>query len=124
MSLLQAARDIRMGYRQAMSLRPPQTLQTMLILETGAGALDAEILAEKAAALGRAGRAVEERLAALAQAGPQAPEREALLAAAAEAVWGFFVQRELCGLRDQQQIIADYAIPGAVLARLGAVSRR
>lgn len=113
-----------MGYRQTMSLRPPQTLQTLLTLETGASTLDAEILAEKAAALGRAGRAMEERLAALNQAGPQAPGRDALLAAAADAVWSFFVQRELCGLRDQQQIIADYAIPGAVLARLGAVSRR
>jgi hypothetical protein len=31
------------------------------------------------------------------------------------------VQRELCGLRDQQQIIAEYRIPGEVLARLGAM---
>jgi hypothetical protein len=95
----------------------------MLTLETGAGVLDAEILAEKAAALGRAGRAVEERIAALNRAGPDTPERETLLTSAAEAVWGFFVQRELCGLKDQQQVIADYAIPGAVLARLGSVKR-
>jgi hypothetical protein len=107
-----------------MSLRPPRNLQSHLELETGASVLDAEILAEKAAALGRAGRMVEERLATLRAAGPDAAHREALLASAADAVWSFFIQRELCGLRDQQQIIADYAIPGAVLARLGAVSRR
>lgn len=107
-----------------MSLRPPQSLSTQLVLETGASVLDAEILAEKAAALGRAGAAVEKTLAAVREAGPQSPDREALLASAAEAVWGFFVQRELCGLRDQQAIIRDYAIPAAVLARLGAVTRR
>jgi hypothetical protein len=106
-----------------MSLRPPQDLRTQLVPETGASVLDAEILAEKAAALGRAGRAVEAALAALKDAGPQAPDREALLACAAEAVWGFLVQRELCGLKDQQTIIRDYAVPGAVLARLGAVRR-
>ena len=104
-----------------MSLRMPQTLKHQLNLETGASVLDAELLAEQAAALGRAGRRVEEALVAL-NAGPEDDRaaREPLLKAAADAVWGFFVQRELCGLRDQDQVIADYAIPRAVLVRLGA----
>jgi hypothetical protein len=107
----------------AMSLRPPRNLSTHLVVETGASVLDAEILAEKAAALGRAGEAVEKTLTALRDSDPQAAHRDLLLTAAADAVWAFFIQRELCGLRDQQQVIADYAIPGAVLARLGAMKR-
>lgn len=101
-----------------MSLRMPQDLKSQLNLETGASVLDAELLAEQAAALGRAGQTVEKALAAL-NAAP-AEDREALLKTAADAVWGFFIQRELCGLRDQAQVIADYAIPRAVLMRLGA----
>jgi hypothetical protein len=34
---------------------------------------------------------------------------------------GFFVQREVLGLRDRNAIIAAYAIPREVLARLGAI---
>ena len=43
---------------------------------------------------------------------------------AAHQVWAFFVQRELCGLRDQKEIIRFYGIPQEVLARLGAIDRR
>ena len=39
---------------------------------------------------------------------------------AADAVWGFLVQREIMGLRDRAAIIAHYGIPKEVLARLGA----
>jgi len=35
-------------------------------------------------------------------------------------VWSFFIQREACGLKDQRQVIADLAIPRAVLVRIGA----
>lgn len=77
-----------------------------------------ELVGERAAALGRAGRAVEVALAALRAADPA--DREALLKSAAGAVWTFFVQREACGFRDQKGVIAHYAIPKAVLARLGA----
>jgi hypothetical protein len=77
-----------------------------------------ELVSEQAAALGRAGRAVEVALARLADASPA--DRDALLKAAASAVWTFFVQREACGFRDQKGVIAHYAIPKAVLSRLGA----
>jgi hypothetical protein len=33
------------------------------------------------------------------------------------------VQRELCGLRDQREVIRFYGIPQEVIARLGAMER-
>ena len=42
---------------------------------------------------------------------------------AAGEVWAFFVQRELCGLRDQKEIVRFYDIPPEVLVRLGAIDR-
>jgi hypothetical protein len=78
-----------------------------------------EILAEKAASLGRAGQRVEAALARLREAG-ESEERVVLLKAAAEAVHAYFIQRELCGLRRHDAAIREYDIPRAVLARLGA----
>lgn len=46
-----------------------------------------------------------------------------LLKTAANAVWSYFVQRELCGMRDHRWVINDYGITDDVLARLGAVER-
>jgi hypothetical protein len=85
----------------------------------GTAGFETELVSERAAALGRAGRKVEAALAALedAEAGV---DRETLLKAAAQAVWAFFVQREACGFRDQRGVIAHYGIPRAVLVRLGA----
>jgi hypothetical protein len=82
--------------------------------------LEAEVMAEKAAALAHSGRRLEAALAALA-ASPDAADRPQRLKAAADAVYGFFIQRELLGMRDHRPAIAHYAIPREVLARLGAV---
>ena len=46
--------------------------------------------------------------------------RESLRKAAAEAVWGFLVQREILGMRDRNAVIAQYGIPREVLNRIGA----
>ena len=73
-----------------------------------------------AAALGDSARKVEAALAAL-SASQAGEARERLLDEAADAVWGFLIQRELRGLRDREQVIADYAIPLEVLNRAGAV---
>ena len=55
---------------------------------------------------------------------PGAPEdRLKLVRKAAREVWAFLVQRELCGMRDRNQVIKEYGIPGEVLARLGAVEK-
>jgi hypothetical protein len=105
-----------------MAVRPPQNLASGSLFQTGASILDVEIQEEKALSLGRAGRAVEAALARLEDPEALAQEgRETLLTAAAQAVWKFFIQREACGARDHRPIIAHYAIPRAVLARLGAM---
>jgi hypothetical protein len=81
---------------------------------------------EEASNLGRLGREVERSLAALAEAGPGAAAgvRAPLLNAAADAVWRYFIQREVSGLRSHAHAIAHYQIPGAVLARVGAQPRK
>ncbi len=87
--------------------------------------LEADIVAEKASSLGHHGRLVEEAMAALRgfDAAGDPDERLKLVKKAARAVWAFLVQRELCGLRDQKQVIKDYGIPGEVLVRLGAIEK-
>lgn len=105
-----------------MSLRPPSRYVNSAIGAGHAagnpGILDHEIAGEKASALGRAGEQVEKALARL-EAAPAA-DREDLTKAAARAVYAYFIQRELCGMRRHQEVIREYRIPPAVLARLGA----
>ncbi|QCI69447.1 hypothetical protein E8M01_26560 [Phreatobacter stygius] len=85
-------------------------------------ALAHEIIAEQASSLGRAGRAVAASLAALGAFTGDGPQRAALVQAAADAVFGYFVQRELCGFRRHDDAIRDYAIPREVLVRVGATA--
>jgi hypothetical protein len=94
---------------------PFSALQTA----TGRDALEVEILAEKAASLGHAGRKVELTLRRLREAGPAADRHPELLAEAADAVWSFQVQRDLCGFRDWDRVVEEYRIPREVLVRLG-----
>lgn len=101
------------------SLRMPQSLVRRLGVESGDAVFRHELLEEQAGSLGRAGRKVEAALAELA-AHPGGEGRSAVLKAAADAVWGFLVQREVMGLRDRATVIAHYGIPREVLARLGA----
>ena len=99
-----------------MSLRLPQSLTGPDVRDRLHSALEAELAAEGASALGRLGKAVERSLAEL----RTAPDDAALLKAAADAVWRYFVQREVMGLKDHRPVIRDYAIPPRVLRRLGA----
>lgn len=85
-------------------------------------ALAHEILAEQASSLGRAGRAVAASLAALSAFEGGADERAVLVQTAADAVFGYFVQRELCGLRRHDDAIRDYGIPREVIVRVGAAA--
>ena len=101
------------------SLRMPKSLVARLKPETGQASLHHELLEEQAQSLGRAGRKVETALTALAEP-PGGEGRPAAVKAAADAVWGFLVQREVMGLRDRAQVIAQYGIPREVLARIGA----
>ena len=93
-------------------------------LTSGFGPVENEIIGEKASALGHHGRQAQKAVAALHafDAAPQpGVERLELVKAAAREVWKYFIQRELCGLRDQRDVIREYRIPEEVLMRLGAI---
>jgi len=105
-----------------MSLRPPELLvAARLRAEKDIDLLESEMMAEKASSLGHHGRLVEQALAALRAFEGEPEGRPVLVNKAAREVWAFFVQRELCGLRDQKEIIRFYDIPPEVLVRLGAM---
>ena len=99
------------------SLRMPQSFARRLAGESFEAAFNHEIAEEQAAALGRMGRKAEAALAALRS--HEGEGRAAVLKAASDAVWCFFVQREVMGLRDRAQIVAAYQIPREVMGRLG-----
>jgi hypothetical protein len=109
-----------------MSVRPPQSFSHPGLVNSGFNVLEYEMQAERAAALGRQGVKVEEALAALRawnEARDGAEKRENLLFDAADAVWAFFIQREMCGMRNNRDIITRYGIPKEVLARVGTVRK-
>lgn len=108
-----------------MSFRPPSSFTpsdgTTLL------ALDYELAAEKADALGRAGRKVEAAHAALEKAkaeGAAATLCAELTDEAADLVWALSVQREICGFRSQADALERYQIPRDVLIRVGIGRRR
>jgi len=103
-----------------MSVRLPQLYSNASLLQRGIDPLEHEIAAEKAASLGRAGRKVEESVGRLRAHQGEPAERIVLLKDAAEAVYAYFIQREICGLRRHQDVIREYRIPNEVLSRLGA----
>jgi len=86
-------------------------------------ALDYEVAQEQAAALGRAGRALEAALAALREHDRNGQIADAirrkLVAEAGDALWRFIIQRECCGLRDPQAVMRDYQVPQEVQNRMG-----
>jgi hypothetical protein len=101
----------------------PAPFSSRVVAHSGLSVLDAELLAEKASALGRTGREVEVSLEALRafDAGERLEgDRPALVRSAAQAVWAYWVQREACGLTDHRQVIREHRIPREVLNRLGA----
>ncbi|CDZ56733.1 DUF6665 family protein [Neorhizobium galegae] len=109
-----------------MSVRPPQSFHQPGFANTGLNVLEYELMSERAAALGRQGLKVEEALAELNAWDPERGNevlRESLRDDAADAVWALFIQREICGLRNNRDIIKRYAIPSEVLARVGAVRK-
>ncbi len=91
--------------RPKMAVRIPESLSTSLQPETGWSVLDHELREQKAHALG--------------------PDREhrrrALLDGAADLVWAFMIQRELCGFRNWDAVVKDYRISREVLNRAGQV---
>jgi hypothetical protein len=82
--------------------------------------LQPEILQEMAASLGHAGRRAEASLERLRAYRGEPAGRERLLKEATAAVYAYFIQRELCGMRNHRDVIREYRIPNEVLVRLGA----
>lgn len=115
-----------------MTLRPPRPPSARTGFETPANLLDYEIAQEKAAALGRLGRALEQALAALREFDAAARDtaaadrnaRRQLVAEAGSALWHFIVQREACGLRDARAVMRDYRVPAEVQNRMDAFPER
>lgn len=109
-----------------MTLRPPQGSRNPSLSQSADLALHQEMLAEQASSLGHAGRMVESALARLREfdKGAAMPEsRSELVGKAAYAVWSLFVQRELIGLRRQEDVIRHYQVPREVLNRVGECRR-
>ena len=103
-----------------MPLRTPATITQGGLSNAALDVLGYEFMAEQASALGLAGKRVCKALDRLKAHAGEGAERDALVKAASEAVYGYFIQRELCGFRRHDDAIREYAIPRAVLARLGA----
>ncbi|MBN9252729.1 MAG: hypothetical protein J0I86_19505 [Mesorhizobium sp.] len=103
-----------------MALKIPGSNDMAARGRTGLEVLDVEIVAEMATSLGGAGRRVEQAMAQLNAWTPADGERASLVKAAADAVYAYFIQRELCGLRRHDDVIREHGIPREVLVRLGA----
>jgi hypothetical protein len=113
-----------------MAVRLPQSLSTGIQPDSGWSVLDYELREQKAHTLGTLGGQVEQALGALRafdaeERGPSGEHRRcALLDEAADRVWAFMIQRELCGLRNWEAVVKDYGIPREVLNRVGQVRRK
>lgn len=92
----------------------------------GVNAIAEEIAKEKAESLGLTGKALESTLRELREyeqrhgPNPGDPQHGALVARAAERVTHFIVQREAFGFADPSYVFEFFAVPPAVVARLGA----
>lgn len=102
-------------------LRESLDLIGMVRPEAGTSAINHEIVAEQASSLGAAEARVLKTLQTLAEA---SGNREVALDEARDAVWSYFVQRELVGFRRHADVIQALAIPAEVLIGLGAKPAR
>lgn len=78
-----------------------------------------EIAGECAATLGQQGQKAAKALERLSDLPPEDDAYQTQLDRAAYAVWAYFIQRELIGLRNHADIIAELNIPTQVLNRMG-----
>ena len=81
-------------------------------------ALTAELVAERARTLGRAGERLERAIGALDMKDEDA-DSDAIWDAA-DAAFCYIVQREVMGLRDSESALSFYRVPIAVRQRIGA----
>ena len=105
-----------------MSLRDSLDLIRTVRPDAGTAAIEHEIMAERASSLSAAEKRVIKTIAALSAAVQD--NRGAALADARDAVWAYFVQRELIGFRRYTDVIQELNIPREVLVGLGAMPVR
>lgn len=101
------------------SLRDSLDLIRMVRPEAGTAAIEHEIQAERASSLSAAEQRVIKALAGL-KSGTNTSQ---WLSESQQAVWAYFVQRELIGFRKHTDVIRELGIPREVLNGLGAVRR-
>lgn len=101
-----------------MSVKPPRILSTSSRAEAIFNDFQREVLAEKAATLGRTGKALEAALAKLRDAGAD-DDRAALVQKTADAAHAYLIQREVCGIHGLGQPLEDFSVPGEVRVRIG-----
>lgn len=104
----------------------PAGRRRALAARSGVGAaLEQELVAERAAALGRLGRRLQDAIDThrlLVDVGEATSEQvDAALTAVGEAVWSLVVQRECAGFRGDVlgEIRAAYAVPDDAVRRMG-----
>jgi hypothetical protein len=100
--------------------------------EQSTASVEQEIVAEKAASLGRAGERLQAAMEALARVDAEiaagaaglAGRRQELRADAAEKLWFLIVQREAIGLGHHEGIYHFYRVPRELRAAAGPRKRR
>lgn len=102
-----------------MTLRDSLDLIKAVNPEGGYAVLQHEMMAERASSLGAAEQRVAKAMAAYRDASEA--ERAEPRRAAQKAVWEYFVQREMCGFKRHQDVIAAFGITRDILAGLGAI---
>jgi hypothetical protein len=120
-----------------MPARQAQVTDRVVIMRvrTGLDVLEYEIRQEQAATIGRLARELRDALDALdtfdrrassckTEADSRDRQRARLVDAAAYALWNFVVQRECSGFRGTEHFLKDYAVPGEVRAKMGAIRPR
>lgn len=110
------------GRPEPMPAQTPRRRPRTHPLERAQDELEHEIIAEKAATLGRMGRRLEASLRRLSE--DKTHDGEELIARVAHDAWCYIVQREVCGLRDHRSVIDEFGIPPKALARMGVVGQR
>jgi hypothetical protein len=107
-----------------MPVRPPQSLGARTRSANLLAVFEQEVVQERAAALGDAGRKLDAALTALAAAGEgaDADSHAVLVARAGDMLWRYLVQREACGLRDGEAVMRHYRVPAEVRRRMGIMT--
>lgn len=87
------------------------------------GALERELVGERAAALGRVAAGMEKALEDLRQfdrdGGADPAARAELVSIAAERVWFYVVQRESLGWYRHEEALRFYGVPAELILRMG-----